>query len=73
MPNEKTPLKEDEATVPGGGPYNKINWLKGGILSADKVLTVSPNYASEISRDDSSGVVSIGGVGMGFVGCACEI
>eukprot|EP00967_Tisochrysis_lutea_P008833 scaffold10571_cov14-Tisochrysis_lutea.AAC.1 len=54
--NELTPLKEDEKGEPSGGPHSKINWLKAGILSADKVLTVSPNYAAEIGRDDSSGV-----------------
>ncbi|KAF5836718.1 starch synthase catalytic domain-containing protein [Dunaliella salina] len=54
--NEITPLKEDEKGEPSGGPHRKINWLKAGILSADKVLTVSPNYAAEIGRDDSSGV-----------------
>ncbi|RLN13601.1 granule-bound starch synthase precursor [Panicum miliaceum] len=26
----------------------KINWMKGGILEADKVLTVSPYYAEEL-------------------------
>lgn len=36
--------------------YKKINWLKAGVLSADKVLTVSPNYASEISSNESKGV-----------------
>lgn len=58
MPDEKNPLKEDETGVAAGGPFNKLNWLKAGILSADKVLTVSPNYASEIARDVASGVVS---------------
>ena len=57
--NEQTPLKEEEKSEPSGGPHAKINWLKAGILSADKVLTVSPNYASEIGRDASSGVVSV--------------
>ena len=30
--------------------------LQGGILAADKVLTVSPNYATEISADAAGGV-----------------
>lgn len=30
--------------------------LQAGILSADKVLTVSPNYASEISANAEKGV-----------------
>ena len=57
--SEKSPLKEDETSEPAGGPFAKLNWLKAGILSADKVLTVSPNYAAEIARDESSGVVSL--------------
>ena len=39
-----------------GVTYEKINWLKAGILSADKLLTVSPNYATEIAEDDEKGV-----------------
>lgn len=36
--------------------YAKINWLKAGFLAADKVLTVSPNYAEEIATNESLGV-----------------
>lgn len=36
--------------------YAKINWLKAGFLAADKLLTVSPNYAAEIAANDSLGV-----------------
>ncbi|KAK9799719.1 hypothetical protein WJX73_003691 [Symbiochloris irregularis] len=36
--------------------YAKINWLKAGILACDKVLTVSPNYATEIASNESLGV-----------------
>jgi Starch synthase catalytic domain len=39
-----------------GKRYKKINWLKAGFLTADKLLTVSPNYADEISRDEAMGV-----------------
>jgi hypothetical protein len=53
---EKTPLGESEVPVVGGGQFKKINWLKAGILAADKVLTVSPNYATEITSDSSGGV-----------------
>ena len=35
--------------------YAKINWLRAGILSADKILTVSPNYAREISANPQGG------------------
>jgi granule-bound starch synthase len=36
--------------------YKKINWLRAGILSADKILTVSPNYAAEIAANPQLGV-----------------
>jgi granule-bound starch synthase len=55
--DERTPLDDD--TKPKdimGGPFNKLNWMKAGILAADKVLTVSPNYASEISGTPAKGV-----------------
>lgn len=35
-----------------GQRFKKVNWLRAGILSADKVLTVSPNYAMEISSGE---------------------
>ena len=39
-----------------GKRFGKINWLRAGILSADKVLTVSPNYAAEIAANPQMGV-----------------
>ncbi|EIE21159.1 granule-bound starch synthase [Coccomyxa subellipsoidea C-169] len=39
-----------------GKMYKKINWLRAGILSADKILTVSPNYAAEIAANPQLGV-----------------
>ncbi len=33
---------------------NDINYMKGGILCADKVLTVSPTYSQEIQRSEYS-------------------
>lgn len=39
-----------------GTNFNKINWLKAGILACDKLLTVSPNYATEISSGPQLGV-----------------
>ena len=36
--------------------YRKINWLKAGFLSSDKNLTVSPNYAHEITSGVEKGV-----------------
>ncbi|KIZ00339.1 hypothetical protein MNEG_7624 [Monoraphidium neglectum] len=55
--NEQEPLEEDEVTpLRGKGTFSKINWLKAGLLTADKVLTVSPNYAQEISTGVDTGV-----------------
>lgn len=34
--------------------YGKVNYLKGGIVWADEVNTVSPTYAREIQTDDYS-------------------
>ena len=42
--------------VTPGTNFNKINWLKAGILACDKLLTVSPNYATEISSGPQLGV-----------------
>ncbi len=39
-----------------GTNFNKINWLKAGILACDKLLTVSPNYATEIASGPQLGV-----------------
>jgi granule-bound starch synthase len=51
------PVKAGEKpTAKPGVVYNKLNWLKAGILTTDKVLTVSPNYASEISSGVAKGV-----------------
>ncbi len=35
--------------------YGKANFLKAGIVFADKITTVSPNYAQEIQQDDELG------------------
>lgn len=51
------PTKEGEKpNAKPGVTYQKLNWLKAGILTTDKVLTVSPNYASEISSGVAKGV-----------------
>eukprot|EP00873_Tetraselmis_striata_P011713 jgi/Tetstr1/431977/TSEL_021454.t1 len=36
--------------------YKKINWLQAGFTAADKLLTVSPNYAAEVATDEEKGV-----------------
>eukprot|EP00798_Chlamydomonas_sp_ICE-L_P030281 gene30281-35269_t len=54
---EETPMEESEKPAkPTGKLYPKLNWLKAGILAADKVLTVSPNYATEIASGVEKGV-----------------
>lgn len=48
---------EDDTPVLGNGKrFPKINWLQAGFRAADKILTVSPNYAEEIARNESMGV-----------------
>lgn len=54
---EHDPLDDDDgASAARMGSFKKLNWLKAGILAADKVLTVSPHYAKEIAQDASGGV-----------------
>lgn len=36
--------------------FKKLNWLKAAILTADKVITVSPHYALEITSGEELGV-----------------
>ncbi len=43
--------------------FKKINWLKAGIISADKVVTVSPNYATEVRAAEELGAAERGGGG----------
>lgn len=47
--------KLKERTV-DGRKFAKINWMKAGVISCDKCLTVSPNYASEIVSGPGFGV-----------------
>ncbi len=50
-------LVSAETPIPSAGiVYPKINWLKAGFLSADKLLTVSPNYAAEVAANQQLGV-----------------
>lgn len=50
----------DEASklpeIKPGTNFSKLNWLKAGILACDKLLTVSPNYATEIASGPQLGV-----------------
>lgn len=49
-------VDEDSLPTQPGAKYDKLNWLQAGVLTADKLLTVSPNYATEIAEDDEKGV-----------------
>lgn len=54
--SEGEPDEKSQPQFTAGKKFEKINWLKAGILTADKLLTVSPNYAQEIAEDDEKGV-----------------
>lgn len=36
--------------------FKKINWMRAAFTAADKILTVSPNYAEEIMSGVDKGV-----------------
>lgn len=54
--DETNPAPEMGAPATAKGPFGKINWMKAGFLTADRLLTVSPNYAREVSGDADKGV-----------------
>jgi len=48
----RTNLPDELNNIDGLEYYNQINFLKGGILFADRVTTVSPRYAQEIQTPE---------------------
>ena len=55
--SEKNPKKENaDITEDMGGEHPKVNWMKAGFLTADRNLTVSPNYATEVASSSAGGV-----------------
>jgi starch synthase len=48
----RTNLPEELNNIDGIEYYNQVNLLKGGILFADRVTTVSPRYAREIQTPE---------------------
>jgi len=54
--SEDTPADEKEPVAPSGEKFMKHNWMKAAFMYADKNLTVSPNYAEEISSGEDKGV-----------------
>ncbi|GMH43688.1 hypothetical protein BSKO_11610 [Bryopsis sp. KO-2023] len=52
-------LPVDESNLPKRDamkPTMKINWMRAALTAADKILTVSPNYAQEIMSGADKGV-----------------
>jgi len=49
---ERTNLPEELNHIDGLEYYNQISFMKGGILFADQVTTVSPRYAEEIQTEE---------------------
>ena len=47
-----TNLPDELLSIDGFEYYGQVNLLKGGILFADRVMTVSPQYAREIQRPE---------------------
>lgn len=57
MYDETEPDTEDKPVLAEKGrKYKKVNWMKAAFLSADKLLTVSPTYATEIAANEAQGV-----------------
>merc|ERR1719199_1574338 len=52
--SEDTPSEEKVPAT--AGEFKKFNWMKAAFKHADKNLTVSPNYAKEISTGPAKGV-----------------
>jgi starch synthase len=48
----KTNLPDEMFTMDGLEYYGQVNFLKGGILFADRLTTVSPRYAKEIQSPE---------------------
>merc|ERR1712182_204381 len=74
MGSELEPAEETYAPPPTGAQFEKLNWLQAGFQACDKALTVSPNYAREVTADNEKGVelqqtlerVGIEGIGNGM-------
>jgi len=55
--DERSPQKEGgEKLMPTGKKYRKDNWMKAAFINSDRNITVSMNYAKEISGSASKGV-----------------
>lgn len=53
---EDSPVEDEEEPKMSKERFNKINWMRAAFTAADKILTVSPNYAEEIMSGPAKGV-----------------
>ena len=57
MYDERNPKKDGEVdSSPMGKKFKKDNWMKAAFINSDRNITVSMNYAKEISGSASKGV-----------------
>ena len=57
MYDERSPKKDGEVdSSPKGKKFKKDNWMKAAFINSDRNITVSMNYAKEISGSASKGV-----------------
>ena len=54
--DEDSPADEEIPKEESVRHYKKLNWMRAALTAADKVLTVSPNYADEITSGEDRGV-----------------
>eukprot|EP00210_Caulerpa_lentillifera_P004667 g4452.t1 len=54
--DEDSPADDDIPKQESVRAYKKINWMRAAFTAADKVITVSPNYAKEIVSGADRGV-----------------
>lgn len=54
--DELSPTDENASLAAPGQRFAKINWLRAGITACDQLVTVSPNYAVEITSGPALGV-----------------
>ena len=56
MYDERSPKKDGEIDSSPKGKFKKDNWMKAAFINSDRNITVSMNYAKEISGSASKGV-----------------
>ena len=57
MYDERNPKRDGQSdSTPAGKKFRKDNWMKAAFINSDRNITVSMNYAKEISGSASKGV-----------------